>query len=128
MKKLLFTLTVIITLAMSACGGASGPEDVYNKIQDNKELSQADYAVMIDYLQAAMKESTALIKEALTNPNTEELQQKAEKLAAKYPYMDTFASTLYLNANSLDEENDKAFMKVAEDMQKEFQSVTNYGM
>lgn len=69
-------------------------EKVIEKYDEKGELSENDYAILLDYIDAGMDEAVPLakqIKKAYEDGDTdkmESLQKKAEEIEKKYPHME----------------------------------------
>ncbi len=104
MKKVLSFAFLAVVLIMTACSGAAGADAVAEKINKNEQLSQADYTVMIDYLDKAMDEAQKIIKDA--NGDTEKLKNSEDKMQKEFPHAELFIKTLS-SAKDIDDANQK---------------------
>lgn len=132
MKKLftaMFSLAMIISLSvLTSCGGAPSNSDVkkvIEKYDDKGELSEKDYAVLLDYIDAGMDEAVPVAKEIKKayedgdDDKMESLEKKANKIEEKYPHM---KEALDIIERASDDELGDANYKKAEKILKKINS------
>lgn len=117
MKKLFYLFSAILIMALASCSSKADYEQIAQKIDNGDEITQADYAKMIEYLETPAIETFKAFKE-ITPDNMHEIAAKTEEINAKYPYADPFARCIQQNMANLDEENIKKFQELELKIQK----------
>lgn len=102
MKKLfstLFAFAVIVSMTvLTSCGGSSAPSNedvktVIDKADKGTALTESDWTVIIDYVDAAMDDMIPMYKdinaaqESGDYSKIEKMQDKAQELTEKYKYL-----------------------------------------
>lgn len=122
MKKLILFLAAIVMLTVTACSHKPSDAEVdavVAKIHIGTELSQDDYAVMLDYMESALNEffeCTHKVAKAIENED----QEKAIKIAngeayeyrRKYKYGEIFQNCISANHEEFDSSNLKKYEKL----------------
>lgn len=112
-KSLVMTMAVMALTIMTSCGGGVKPEEVAAKIDAQEELSQKDYAAVLDYCGDYAKKAQQYFEIINSQPNDSTAQyiRAADDMAAlvqEYPYLDMFRNVVYnLKDSDLDKENQK---------------------
>lgn len=131
MRKTVYTLLSLMTLLlMTACSNASTPKEVIEKYDDGKELSQKEYAVMMDYTEKYLNDFLKLIK---STDDADKLMSEAQNLDTKYPEVqDCFRILIPAEqSGKLDKDNSKRFnetMSKFENLLFEATSKSSYGL
>lgn len=107
-------IALMLAFIFASCGSADpNPESVAAKINDNSELTQADYATMIDYCGNYAKDAQKYyyLINAQPNDSTREAVTATNDLASLYGshvYLDQFRGVLSsIDMSALDKENTK---------------------
>lgn len=105
---------VILGIGLAGCGkSAPTPEEVAKKINSHEELTQADYASILDYCGEYSKKAQQYYDLINNQPNDSTTQyirasNDLADLVAKYQYLDAFRGVIYnLPQTALDEKNQK---------------------
>ncbi len=104
MKKFLSLAIFALIMLLPSCGGSNSADSVAEKIENNKELDQKDYTVMIDYADKAVDAAGKLLETHKENP--EQLQEKSEELNKEFPHFELFMQHMP-NQDKLDDANKK---------------------
>lgn len=106
MKRIIPLAILVIAMIFTAC--TPSVEDVSKKIQENKELSQKDYTVLLDYVEQGLTELSDSV-DAYQN-DREHLLNSIMTMGDKYQengiFMQKFAET---DPSTLDEANRKKY-------------------
>lgn len=111
MKKLIFILSVVFSLSiLGACGHSETDyKTVYEKTQNNEDLTEADYDIMLDY-----------IDDVISAVGKVKNRKQLEELEDKYPYAEDFMKELMYGIEDEDIQSklaDKA-KKVSDNFEK----------
>lgn len=105
-------VAILLTLMIQACGNKlPSPEEVARKIDANEQLSQADYASMLDYCAdyARRAQDYMDILNRQANDSTPEAVRATNSMATlfgEYPYLDMFRGVINnIPESALDKDN-----------------------
>lgn len=112
-------LLMAVILLLPSCGKADA-ESVAKKIEENKELTQDDYGIMLDYITPAVEQMVNLIETGAD-------EKKVEELNNKYPLADKFLPVLMKSESQFDNDNKKKAEHIAELYQKAFEAAMRQG-
>lgn len=111
MKKLILILSVVFSLSLlGACGHNEDEyKTVYEKVQNNEDLTESDYNLMLDYIDEVIS-ATGKVKS----------QKQLEELEKKFPYAEKFMSELQYGepSDELKSKLEKKAKKVYENYEK----------
>lgn len=130
MKKLLKTLfafAIVVSMSvLASCGGAPSNEEVgklLEKYNDEGELTQAEYGMLIDYIDAVSDDALPLAKKLNAAykeddmDKVSDLMDEAAELEGKYPYAEAVLAIIeHTSDEELGEANCKKGEKVIEKM------------
>lgn len=102
MKKIISLAFMAICLMLTACS-SSDADAVAKKIESGDTIDQKDYAVMLDYCEAAFKEVDTTLKAGKLD------EKSSEELEKKYNHLDAFMQKISTGYSSFDENNKKKF-------------------
>lgn len=135
MKKVMtIMMMAFVCLIMASCGSKSDPKAVSDKVLAGEQLTQADYATMIDYCSDYARKAQPYfdIINSGADTSSKEYTDAANELATMATnavYLDTFRNALFkATAKELGEENVKKMDEFSKLEAFPISNITDTGM
>lgn len=121
MKTTRILLAALLVIVLAACSGSSGYspekcEQLKEKITNNQELTQDDYATMIDQVVDAAKQLKTTLDEAKGNQEKEDALRNDSKFTDMMGYTLGFSIYLSTHRKDLSPENIKKLVEAEQEL------------